>query len=188
MISLISHLSKAVLKIILNRLKLQAEIIAEEQAGFWAGRSTPEQIFNLKSFVRNISDTSKTSTMSSQTSRRPRTGFGIQLCWQPWRNTTLVPTLSETPNSSMTRLHTQSTWMAAKDTDSEQQLESVRDVYSHPSTSIHFWKASWQTPWKIMKALSALEAEQSPISTLLMTSIKINWATRQSLHSLQHGD
>ena len=36
------------LKIILDRLKPQAEkIIAEEQAGFRAGRSTTEQIFNL---------------------------------------------------------------------------------------------------------------------------------------------
>ena len=36
------------LKIILNRLKPQAEkIIAEEQAGFRAGRSITEQIFNL---------------------------------------------------------------------------------------------------------------------------------------------
>ena len=36
------------LKIILNRLKPQTEkIIAEEQAGFRAGRSTTEQIFNL---------------------------------------------------------------------------------------------------------------------------------------------
>ena len=37
------------LKVILNRLKPQAEeLIAEEQAGFRAGRSTTEQIFNLK--------------------------------------------------------------------------------------------------------------------------------------------
>ena len=37
------------LKIILNRLKPQVEkIIAEEQAGFRAGRSTTEQIFNLR--------------------------------------------------------------------------------------------------------------------------------------------
>ena len=37
------------LKILLNRLKPQAEwIIAEEQAGFRAGRSTTEQIFNLR--------------------------------------------------------------------------------------------------------------------------------------------
>ena len=46
--SLISHPSKIMLKVILNRLKPQAEkIIAEEQAGFRAGRSTTEQIFNL---------------------------------------------------------------------------------------------------------------------------------------------
>ena len=37
------------LKIILNRLKPQAEkIIAEEQAGFGAGRDTTEQIFKLR--------------------------------------------------------------------------------------------------------------------------------------------
>ena len=40
--------TKVVLKIILNRLKPQAEkIITEEQAGFTAGGSTTEQIFNL---------------------------------------------------------------------------------------------------------------------------------------------
>ena len=48
-ISLISHPSKNMLKIILNRLQPQAEeIIAEEQAGLRAGRSTPEEIFNLR--------------------------------------------------------------------------------------------------------------------------------------------
>ena len=47
--SLISHRNKVMLKIILNRLKPQAEkIIAEEQAGFTAARSTAEQIFNLR--------------------------------------------------------------------------------------------------------------------------------------------
>ena len=48
-ISLISHPSKVMLKIISRGLKPQAEkIIAEEQAGFRAGRSTTEQIFNLR--------------------------------------------------------------------------------------------------------------------------------------------
>ena len=48
-ISLISHPSKVMLRIFLNRLKPQAEeIIKEEQAGFGAGRSTTEQIFNLR--------------------------------------------------------------------------------------------------------------------------------------------
>ena len=46
---LISHPSKVVLKIIQNKLKPQAEkVIAEEQAGFRASRSTTEQIFNLR--------------------------------------------------------------------------------------------------------------------------------------------
>ena len=46
---MISHPSKVMLKIILDRLKPRAKkIIAEEQAGFRAGRSTTEQIFNLR--------------------------------------------------------------------------------------------------------------------------------------------
>ena len=41
------------LKVILNRLKPQAEkIIPEEQAGFRAGKSTTEQIFNLRIFCQ----------------------------------------------------------------------------------------------------------------------------------------
>ena len=48
-ISLISHPSKVMLRIPLTRLKPQAEeIIKEEQTGFRAGRSTTEQIFNLR--------------------------------------------------------------------------------------------------------------------------------------------
>ena len=48
-ISLISHPSKVMLEIILNRLQQQAEeIIAGEQAGFRAGKNNPEQIFNLR--------------------------------------------------------------------------------------------------------------------------------------------
>ena len=48
-ISPISRPSKVTVNVILNRLKPQAEkIIAEEQAGFTAGMSTTEQIFNLR--------------------------------------------------------------------------------------------------------------------------------------------
>ncbi|KAK2160515.1 hypothetical protein NP493_1640g00033 [Ridgeia piscesae] len=48
-ISLINHLSNVMLNILLNRLKPQAEkIIAEEQAAFRPGRSTTEQICNLR--------------------------------------------------------------------------------------------------------------------------------------------
>ena len=48
-ISLKCSPSKVLLKVLLNRLKRQAEsIIAEEQAGFRSGRSRTEQIFNLR--------------------------------------------------------------------------------------------------------------------------------------------
>ena len=78
-ISLVSHQSKVMLRILLNRLKPQAEeIIKEEQAGFRAGSSTTEQIFSL----RNTCNTSKAFTMFSWTSRRRSTQFGMQLCGQ----------------------------------------------------------------------------------------------------------
>ena len=65
-ISLISHRSKVMLKVTLNRLQPQTEeIIAEEQAGFRAGRSTPEQIFNLRSYVKNTCSIRRISTRSS---------------------------------------------------------------------------------------------------------------------------
>ncbi|GFN97082.1 endonuclease-reverse transcriptase [Plakobranchus ocellatus] len=48
-ISLISHPSKVMLQVILNRLKHEAEkIIVEEQAGFRPGRSTIEQMCNVR--------------------------------------------------------------------------------------------------------------------------------------------
>lgn len=56
-LSLISHPSKVLLRVILNRLKHQAqEIIAEEQAGFMKGRSTVEQIFNLRNIIEKYQD------------------------------------------------------------------------------------------------------------------------------------
>ena len=45
---LISHPGKVMLKITLNRLQPQADMIAEEQAGFRAGKNTTEQTFNLR--------------------------------------------------------------------------------------------------------------------------------------------
>ena len=56
-LSLISHPSKVLLRVILNRLKHQAEdIIAEEQAGFMKGRSTAEQIFNLRCIIEKYQE------------------------------------------------------------------------------------------------------------------------------------
>ena len=52
MMSLMSHPSKIMLRVILNRLKAKAEtLLAEEQAGFIPGRSTAEQIFNSRVII-----------------------------------------------------------------------------------------------------------------------------------------
>ena len=99
-ISHISHRSKVMLKIILNRLKPQAEkIIAEEQAGFRTGSSTTEQIFNLRilceKYLQYQQDLCHVSIDF-------KTRFGMQLCGQPRRSTS-APTLSESSKTSMTR-------------------------------------------------------------------------------------
>ena len=72
------------LKIILNRLKPQAEkIIADEQAGFRAGRSTTEQIFNLRilceKYLQHQQDLYHVFIDFKKTSTR----FGMRLCGQP---------------------------------------------------------------------------------------------------------
>ena len=57
------------LKVLLNRLKHQAETnIAEEQEGFRTGRSTTEQILNLRILcdTSNINKTSNTSLLISK--------------------------------------------------------------------------------------------------------------------------
>ena len=85
-ISLISHPSKAMLKIILNRLKLQTvKIIAEEQAGFRAERSTTEQSFSQRilreKYFQHQQDLHHVFIHFK--TAWPSTGFGMQLCGQP---------------------------------------------------------------------------------------------------------
>ena len=78
-ISLISHSSKVMLKVILNSLKSQAqEIMAEEQAGFRAGRSTTEQIFNIRILCEKYLQHQQICTMSSMISKKPLTEYGMQ--------------------------------------------------------------------------------------------------------------
>ena len=80
-ISLISHPSKVMLKIILNKLKPQAEkIIAEEQAGLRAGRSTTEQIFNLRILCEKCLQHQQDLYHVLIDFKK---AFGMQLCGQP---------------------------------------------------------------------------------------------------------
>ena len=83
-ISLISHPSKVMLNILLNRLKPQAKRSslrnkqASDQDAAQQSRSS-----TLGYCARSTSNTSKTSTTSSLTSRRRSTGYGMQHYWPP---------------------------------------------------------------------------------------------------------
>ena len=90
-ISLISHPSKVLLKVILNRLKPQTEeILAKEQAGFRAIRRTAEQISTLESCVKSASNISRICTMSSLISEKSLTEYGMQPYGPPYGSTISV--------------------------------------------------------------------------------------------------
>ena len=92
-IKLISHASKVILKILLNRLTPQAEtVIAEEQAGFRPGRSTTEQIFSLRILCERYSNTNRTSSMFLWISRKHSIEYGMQPSGPQWNFTTSMPT------------------------------------------------------------------------------------------------
>ena len=66
------------LKVILDSYKpIAEEIIAEEQAGFRAGRSTTEQIFNLRILCEKYIQHQQ--TMSSLISERPLQPYGVSM-------------------------------------------------------------------------------------------------------------
>ena len=169
------------LKVILNRLKPQAKkIIAEAQAGFRAGRSTTEQIFNLRFFCEKYLQHQQDLYHFFTHFKKAFDRVWHAALWATMKKDNISANFICVIKTSMTRSPVQTSSMAAMETGSEQQLESDSDVYSHPPSSKYFWKGSRQTPSKITKAPSALEAEQLPISALLMMSMaeyekKKNW-------------
>ena len=142
MISLLCHPSKVNLKIILNRLKLQVEkIIAEEQAGFRAGRSTAEQIFNLQ-----IHKTKEITTCEKYLKHHQdlyHVFLDFKKAFDRVWHAALWATMEKYMKANLIRiiknLHDKATsavlFNRSMHTGSKQQLESDRDVYSHPPCS-----------------------------------------------------
>ena len=136
MISLLCHPSKVNLKIILNRLKPQAEkIIAEEQAGFRVGKSTTEQIFNLKLCEKYLQHQQELYHVF----------IDIKAFNRVW-HAALWATMEKYMKANLIRiiknLHDKATsavlFNRSMHTGSKQQLESDRDVYSQPPSSKYF--------------------------------------------------
>ena len=82
-IILISHPSKVMLKIILNRLQPQAEEILQKSKQVLELEGAPQNKYSISgSSVRNTCSISRISTMTSYTSRRPLTEYGTKLYGQ----------------------------------------------------------------------------------------------------------
>ena len=137
-----------------------------------------------------------TTTMSWETSKRPSTGFRMQLCGKPWStniSANLIRVIKHLFNKATSAVLCNGSiadWFLTTGGLRKGCLPS-------PTLFNICLEMIRQRPKKITKALSALEAEQSPVSALLMTSIasrrrirtgKISWASWQSLYSLRHGD
>ena len=130
-ISIISHSSKVMLKIILNRLQPQAEeIIAEEQAGFRAERSTTEQIFNLRILGEKYLQHQKNLYRVLIDFKKAFDRVWHEALWATMRKY-INATSYEPLKICMTRPRVQSYSMAAQENGSELQQEFDKGVYSH---------------------------------------------------------
>ena len=172
-ISLISHSRKVMLKIKLNRTKPPVKkISAEEQAGFKAGRSTTEQIFNLRilceKYLQHQQDLYHVSTDFKKAFDR----FWHAALWATMKKYNISTNLFQVIKNLFNKA-TSAILFNSSIGDWFRTTVGVRQgcLLSHTLFNIFLERIMTDAPLKIMKALSALEAERSPISALLMTSI-----------------
>ena len=143
MISLIGHPSKVMLKIILNRLKPQAErIIAEEQAGFRARRSTTEQIFNLRILGEKYLQHQQDLYHVFIDFKKALDRVWHAALWATMKKYNISTNLIQVIKNLYNKATSAVLFNGSIGDWSKQQLESDRDVYSHPPSSTYFWKGS----------------------------------------------
>ena len=157
------------LKIMLNRLKPQAEkIIAEEQAGFRAGRCTTEQTFNLR-------------ILCAKHLQHQQDLYHVSIDFKKafdrvWRTALWATIEKYTTSASLIRvtenLHntaTSAVFFNRRIGDWFRTTAGVRQgCLLSPTLFNIFLEKDHDRRLRITKTLSALEAEQLPISALLM--------------------
>ena len=127
--------------IILNRLKPHAEhIIAVEQAGVRAGRSTTCILSTSDYYARSTSNINKIYTMCLWTSRKRLIGCGTQHFGPLWRCTTSTPTSSDQYKAYMTRPPVQSTSTIQSVSGLKLQLEYDKVVCYLLLCLTSFWR------------------------------------------------
>ena len=146
-ISLISHQSKVMLKIILNRLKPQAEkIIAEDQGGFREGRSTTEQIFNLRILCEKYLQHQQDLYHVFIDFKKAFDRVWHAALWATMKKYNISTNLIRV----IKNLYEKATSAVLFNNSIGDLFRTIlwvrRDVYSHPPSSTYFWKGSWETP------------------------------------------
>ena len=112
------------LKVILKRLKSQAEeIIAEEQAGFRAGRSTTEQIFNFRTLREKYLQHQQNLYHVFIDFKKAFDREWHAALWATMPKYNISANLVRTTEQLYGEAKVQSRWMTALDNGSEQQLE-----------------------------------------------------------------
>ena len=145
-ISLISHTSKVMLKILQSRLQQYVNWeLPDVQAGFRKGRGTRDQIANIWGWSKKHESSRKTSTSALLTTPKPLTVWTTTNCGKFWK-----------------RWECQTTWPASweicmqvrkqqLEMDMEQEIgsklgkEFVKAVYCHPAYLTYMQSTSWET-------------------------------------------
>ena len=131
------------LKITLNRLKPKVEkVIAEEQAGFRAGKSTEEQIFNLRILCEKYLQHQQDLYHVFIDFKKVFDRVWHAALWATMKEYNISANLIRVIKHLYDRATSTVLFNGSVEDGSERQLESERDVYSHPPSSAYFWKGS----------------------------------------------
>ena len=138
-VSFISHPSKVMLKIILNRLKPQAEkIIAEEHAGFTAGISATEQIFNLRIFCEKYLQHRQDLYHVFIDFKKAFDRVWHAALWATMKKYNISTNLIRV----IKNIYNKATGAVLFNSSIGDRFRTTVDVYSHPPFSTYFWKGS----------------------------------------------
>ena len=170
-IALISHASKAMLKILQARLPQYMNCeLPDAQAGFRKGRGTRDQIANIHCIIDKAREFQKNIYFALLTTLKPLTVWITTNCgkfWKRWEYQTTWPASWEI---CMQVKKQQLELDMKQQTGSKSGKEYVKAVYCHLAYLTSTQSTSWETlGWKKHKLESRLPGEISITSDMQMT-------------------
>ena len=146
-IALISHVSKAMLKIL--QVRLQQYVNREltvVQAGFIKGRGTRDQIPNIHWIIKKQESSRKTSTSALMTTPKPLTVWITTHCGKFFKRWEYQTTWPASWKICMQVKKQQLALDTEQKAGSKLRKEYVKAVYCHPTYLTYMQSASWERP------------------------------------------